>query len=207
VDNEEKQRICEFYVELGSGERHFNNLQTTYRTFASTWLLAAFAATGFVLSMKTDPAIPRGLLVSGIGLGAGVGIYLLWLIDLVFYQRLLSAFFQEAEILERKYEWLPQVRRNMRYLAQEKGAFAVRWFYIVATALMALLGWLGLLLWLLGLNIPRVVVLGVATLITIAYVIGIGVLQWHMRRRNPTPTRLVPRLKRLREQAEREGEA
>lgn len=64
-------------------ERHFNTVQSGYRTLASTWLLAAFAAIGFVLSTKLTLLVPRELVIAGIGMAASIGIYLLWIIDLL----------------------------------------------------------------------------------------------------------------------------
>ncbi len=204
MNDPEKERIWNFYIELGLAERHFNTLQSSYRALVSTWLLAALVGSGYVLSTELSLSIPRELILAGIGLAASVGIYLLWFIDLLFYQELSSASFQEARILElRNREWLPQVRDNVRYILQGKGVSRVMWFYIIAVELMAFVGGVGLLFWLLTLTIPYAVVF----VSIIAYVIGMGLVQWHMRRRSPTPTPNVPRLQAALEQAGRERDA
>jgi len=57
LDAKEFEVVWKFYTEIGALERHFNQLQNHYRTLASTWLLAAFAAIGFLISQQ-------GLIVS-----------------------------------------------------------------------------------------------------------------------------------------------
>jgi hypothetical protein len=203
LNDVEKERIWNVYVELGLSERHFNTLQSSYRTLASTWLLAAFAGIGFVLSTEVELFIPKELVMAGIGLAASIGIYLLWFIDLLFYQALSSASFQEARILELRYAWLPQVRDNMRGILQGKGVSTVMWFYIVAVGIMAFLGWLGLLFWLLDRGIPYEAIIA----ITFAYAIGMGLMLMYMHRRSPTPTPNVLRLQEALIQAGRNPDA
>jgi hypothetical protein len=203
LNDVEKERIWNFYVELGLSERHFNTLQSSYRTLASTWLLAAFAGIGFVLSTQVELFIPKELVMAGIGLGASIGIYLLWIIDLLFYQGLSSASFQEARILESRYAWLPQVRNNMREILQGKGVATVMWFYIVAVGFMAFLGWLGLFFWLLNKGIAYAAIIA----ITFACAIGMGLVLWYMYRRSPTPTPNVHRLAEALKQAKRKPDA
>lgn len=41
--------VWEMYKNLTEQSQHFNNIESTYRTLASTWLLAAFAGIGFIL--------------------------------------------------------------------------------------------------------------------------------------------------------------
>lgn len=65
--------------EMGNYERHFNQLQSTYRSFASAWLLAAFGAMGYVLT-QTEPdklLLPTNWLVAAVALAACIGIVLL----------------------------------------------------------------------------------------------------------------------------------
>ncbi len=44
------EQLWNTYRELGEMERHFGNAQSRYRALASTWMLAAIAGIGFVLS-------------------------------------------------------------------------------------------------------------------------------------------------------------
>jgi hypothetical protein len=196
----EKERIWNFYIELGLTERHFNTIQSSYRTLASTWLLAAFAGTGFVLSTDINLLVSQEIIVAGIGLGASVGIYILWLIDLRFYQKLLSAAFQEARILELDYPWLPQVHNNMREILKEKGSSIVGWFYIVAIEIMAFVGGVGVLLWFRENASAKFH--AVVYIMPIIYFIGMVLVLWRMRREMPRPPLELERLKKAREQAE-----
>jgi hypothetical protein len=141
-DNE-RELIWKIYCELGVSERHFNGIQSGYRALASTWMLAAFAGIGFVSSKEFTFGIPKELLVGVIGVGGGIGVYLLWVLDLLFCQRLLDAAYIEGRNLEDKHDWLPQTRNNMRTLLGGKGLSLVVWYYIAGTEVMFLIGGIG----------------------------------------------------------------
>ena len=111
---DDRQLVWAMIVEIGLNERHFNQLQTSYRALASTWLLGLFAAAGFLLSRKgSDLPLNPGAVLAFLGLIACVGIVLLWLIDLRVYAGLLRAFFDAGVALEVQHPWLPQVRTIM----------------------------------------------------------------------------------------------
>lgn len=111
---EDPEVVWAMIVEIGLNERHFNQLQTSYRTLASTWLLGLFAASGFLLSKKeSDLPLNPSAVLALLGLIACVGIILLWLIDLRVYASLLRAFFDAGIALEVRHSWLPQVRTIM----------------------------------------------------------------------------------------------
>jgi hypothetical protein len=95
------------------GERHFNDIQARYRTLASTWLLAAFGAAGFVVSSERfELPFDRALVIAAIGVAAMVGVLMLWAVDLLVYHQLLDGFFLEARRLEDAYPWVPPVRER-----------------------------------------------------------------------------------------------
>ena len=123
--------------ELGNSERHFNNLEAEYRKLASIWLLAGFAGMGFILKENPQIAVPREIALMAIGLATSVGIFLLWIVDLLVYHQLLDACFTQAKTIEKKYpKELPQVRSSMEH-TQGGGKVVttrVRWFYILLTA-------------------------------------------------------------------------
>jgi hypothetical protein len=139
-------RVCE---ELGTAERHFNELESRYRTLASTWLLATFAGVGFVLSEQVLALhIDRLILVGGIGLAGAIGIALLWNLDLMVYHQLLAANFYAGITLERAHPWLPQVRNAMLESQRGLGVLPrVVWFYMggilapLTIAVTALVAW------------------------------------------------------------------
>jgi hypothetical protein len=166
MPDNEPDYIWRIYCELGEIERHFNNLQSNYRALVSTWLLAAFAGIGFVLSKELTPSIPRELFVFGIGVGTSIGIYLLWVLDLLVYHRLLDAAYIEALNLERSYKWLPPYRINIRVLLGGKLLPKVVCFYLVSTGIMASIGGLGITLWLIRCDAVSPIIPAVRSLIT-----------------------------------------
>jgi len=116
-------------------ERHFNQMQTTYRTLASTWLLGLFAAAGFLLGGKDSrlPLDANGVLAL-LGLLAAVGITLLWMLDLRVYAGLLRAYFDAGVALEAQHPWLPAVRSAMLRDTRNRGPGPrVARYYIAGT--------------------------------------------------------------------------
>ncbi len=113
VDRNEFDKVWACILEIGTQERHFNNLQTAYRTMASTWLLSSFAAIGYILSKEFLPDIGREPLIGAVGALGAIGIVLLWVLDARVYQQLLASCFVEGYLLENEYPWLPPVRHNM----------------------------------------------------------------------------------------------
>jgi len=127
--------VWEAYKTMVEECRHFNQLQSTYRTLASTWLLASFAATGFILKEQTIP--DKELLMGGVSTAAAIGLLLLWLLDLKVYQRLLGAAFQVQRSLETKHPWLPQLAHGMLRATRNVGVTpSVKWFYLVGLLLL-----------------------------------------------------------------------
>jgi hypothetical protein len=108
-------------------------------------MLAAFAGIGVVISTKGEFAfpVPRELLVVVIALAGAIGLGLLWVLDLLFYQRLLDAAYIEAKDLEDRHPWLPQPRNTMRVLLGGKGLQIVLWYYIALTEVMIFIGGVG----------------------------------------------------------------
>jgi hypothetical protein len=168
TNDKETELIWNFYIEMGLVERHFNQIQSGYRTLASTWMLGAFAAIGFVLATEFSLPIPRELLVAAIGIAASIGVGLIWVLDLLINQRLLDASFIQSRALETTHRWLPQIRNTMRTLLRGRALRLVLLFYVVGTEVMALIGGAGLLLWLNSTRAPVVLVF----LVALNYVIG-----------------------------------
>jgi len=135
-------RVMRITEQIGSQERHFNDLQTGYRKLASTWLLASFAACGYVL--KSDSGIPfdKWYFVFGICAVASGGLAILWLMDLSVYQKLLCAFFGEGVILELDYyQWLPPIRINiLRSQSTGRVQSKVQYFYFYSIVILQLVG-------------------------------------------------------------------
>jgi hypothetical protein len=127
--------LWDMLKELGTSERHFNTLEAEYRKLASIWLLAGFAGMGFLLKEDLNVGVVPEVAVLGIGLATSIGIFLLWIVDLLVYHRLLDACFIEARKIEALHPELPQVRANM-VQSQFGGSVTtrLRWFYILLAA-------------------------------------------------------------------------
>ena len=118
------EKIWPVIVELGQQQRHFNTIQGHYRTMASTWLLAALGGVGFIYSAETLGApFGRNLLAGLLAAVSGLGVGLLWMLDVVVYHELLVANYDAAKRLERRYAWLPKVRTGRR---KQPGDLTVR---------------------------------------------------------------------------------
>lgn len=112
---------------ISRSEEHFNTLEASYRKLASSWLLGAFAAMGYIATAKDIP-VPSGLTIFLIAVAASIGIQLLGVLDMVVYHRLLLCHFLEGLRLEKMHPSLPQVRGNM--ISQGSTGKRVRAFYL-----------------------------------------------------------------------------
>jgi len=134
--------LVQLVAEIGTYERHFNQIQSEYRKMASQWLLAAFGAIGLLLYSKdinTASALSPGLIASGVALAASIGILLLWHLDVHVYHRLLNACFKTGLNLESTHGYLPQIRtemsRNRKLVSQ-----GLDRFYLIGLAVMTMVG-------------------------------------------------------------------
>ena len=121
----------EVYKELGTYERHFNQMQSVCRSLASTWLLATFAGIGYIFEKFTANYGSTGVRLAAalVALAGGTGICLLWIIDVVVYHRLLVAVTEQSKKLETEHKnVLPQLREafkkaaNSHFLGKERSA-------------------------------------------------------------------------------------
>lgn len=134
-----KSKIVEFLHHIGEQERHFNKLETEYRKLASTWLLAALGACGYMLaSDNIHPPMDRWLLITAIGIWASIGIYVLYVMDLNVYHQLLDAYFMEGAKLEvEHHEWLYPVRMRILKSQKLKGVTGrVMYYYFISIVLL-----------------------------------------------------------------------
>lgn len=179
------EKAWKIVLECGEQERHFNQLQSTYRSLCSTWLLGVFAGIGFILSAERLPGVEsfRALMVCGIALAGTVGIILLWTLDLLVYHKLLDAFFSEALKVERAFLFLPPFRSNMLRAHQNKGVLPkVVWFYAGSSTVTAILSVLGLVVWLHAISVSYAILGGV--LLSVGYGFAIFLM---VRKALPNP--------------------
>src|SRR5258708_6090168 len=120
-DQQDRDRIWNMVVECGAYERHFNQVQSFYRGLASTWLLATVGGIGYVLTKEQTSATTTVTkqpdvwnLAGWTGVTGIAGLFLLWVLDVLVYHRLLLGVFGEGRRLENQNrDWLPQVRSAM----------------------------------------------------------------------------------------------
>jgi hypothetical protein len=139
VDSNEFERVWHIFCELGVSERHFNELQSRYRSLASTWLLATFVGIGFVASKETfNIPVSRSLAIAGLALAGTVGLTMLWIMDMMVYQQLLGAGFGYGLTLEQEYPWLPPLRTRMMSVTDNKGVRPrILGYYLAGNAVLA----------------------------------------------------------------------
>lgn len=155
-------------------ERHFNDLQTSYRNMASGWLLATFAAIGFVISQNIRVAVDPEFLIAVIAIAGWMGITLLWILDLLVYHRLLDSCFVEGLILEERYPWVPPFRHNMMNTQKGLGVlFRTVGFYLVPIVLLILIAGGALSLWLYRAGHPFSALLLVTISVVLAFLSAI----------------------------------
>ena len=155
--NDDFNRVWEIVTEIGTYERHFNQLQHQYRVLASTWTLAVFVATGFILTNEQlSLGVPKEIVIVGLAVFGSFGITLLWILDLRVYGMLLRACFRVGRQLEEEYTWsladhlpwLPPIRSEMSSSLGPRGAAPfIAGFYVGATAVVLAVGGVFLLLW------------------------------------------------------------
>lgn len=135
----EDERTLEILKLITSAEHHFNNLCFNIRALASTWLLATLAGTGWILKDLPVSAADSSLVVGKVGLlmllcvGSSIGILVLWVMDIMVYQRLLNVWFDSREPYEKTAgAKLPQIRHNMKSLFSTGRATELIVFYYLA---------------------------------------------------------------------------
>lgn len=183
VPEELFSRVWEFVKMCEEREKHFNDIQSRYRTLASTWLLASFAGIGFALSTNLRTGVHWEVLVGGLGIVGGIGIALVWVVDVLVYHELLIAGHVAGQQLEKAFQWLPPIRSHF---SVPKRSMAVRtytaMFYAGGIAALSITSTLSLLL--IGSTVSTyAVVPGVLGLCLIAmiFVLTSRALDWKQR--------------------------
>lgn len=145
-------------AELGVQERHFNDLESRYRTLASTWLLATFAGLGVIATQEVYIPFPREVLMAIVAFAGSTGIFLLWNLDIMVYHKLLDACFLAGVLLENDAKWVPKFRTEMLQSAPKTGGVLRRivFFYIGSITAVATLGVVIFLSWLQGVAGPYI---------------------------------------------------
>ena len=138
-----KDQILELLGQITSSEQHFNGLEAEYRKLASTWLLAALGACGYILTSQTENTIfDPWLLVAVVCFMGSTGIFVLYILDLKVYHQLLDAFFIAGLKIENENrDWLQPVRVNMMRLQDGHGTTKrVLYFYFISIFCLMTIG-------------------------------------------------------------------
>jgi hypothetical protein len=129
-----KEEVIQLVAVLSDQEKHFNGLETNYRLLSSTWLLGSLGTVGYLLISTDQLTIDFWLLIGLIGAAAGVGIILLWMLDVRVYHKLLNAVFIQGILLEIQYDWLPRARTDMLMLQKGDVTKSTNLYYTLSSA-------------------------------------------------------------------------
>ncbi|TAL25600.1 MAG: hypothetical protein EPO01_03480 [Aquabacterium sp.] len=177
---------------LTSSEEHFDTMKSTCKSLASTWLLATFAGMGFALTQKFEFAIATELITFGISVAGAIGIFLIWVLDLLVYHRLLDASFIEALKLEQRFAQLPQVRHGMiAALPDGQTPHHEQWFYVGCLVAPVVFSGPLFIRWCMATSPQAAIGAAVLLVCITACVVGL------MRRNSPNPALPMARLRRL----------
>ena len=113
---------------METDEKHFNELQQKIRAIASTWILAGFSAIAYFI--KTNNPVfeyfSTYTMINLISLMVVIGMFILWVLDQLIYQRLLNANFVAGLYKEYKDNKQPPIRVLMVIGSEYKGM--ARWY-------------------------------------------------------------------------------
>ncbi len=133
------QRELELLKLITAAEHHFNNLGFNIRALASTWLLATLAGVGWILKDLPANTADSGLVVDKVELlillciVSSVGIFVLWIMDIMVYQRLLNVWFDARRHIETGTDF-PPIRLEMKKLFDSGRATELIMVYYLALA-------------------------------------------------------------------------
>lgn len=150
------QSLIEIYNHLRSFESDYDGAQSTLRTIASAWILAAIGALGLVIQAQfsaaptltaevADPLRQTVLFVAALGIAS------LWYLDQRVYQRLLHAVYSLGCHLELKTDKLLPIRARA-YLLNFDITHHLGWFYRAPSVVFLLAAIVSLLQAIFGLQ-------------------------------------------------------
>lgn len=107
---EDRLLVYGAYLQVGSALQYSNRIQLRYKAITSTWLMATFIGSGYVLSsVEVNLPLHPFLVVPILCFASTFIILLIWYLDLIVQEKAIaSAIFTGVE-LENEHDWLPQV--------------------------------------------------------------------------------------------------
>jgi hypothetical protein len=198
VDKNLFEHVWAFHKQLEEREKHFNGLQSRYRALASTWLLAAFAGIGFVLTNTLPDLWPPSVIAVFLSFAGAIGITLLWTLDVLVYHELLMAGYVVGKRLEEEYAWLPPVRTNPRKpFTKSRVRWYIALFYASGVTVLCLSAvliswsdrgpWLGAFSLLVGVALDTLIIRGTSHALRIS-----EELEGHLQQSWPPETAVQP---------------
>lgn len=113
---------------MQTDEKHFNELQLKVRGIASTWILAGFGAIAYFI--KTNQPVLEYFstltMINLVCLMIVIGLFVLWILDQLVYQRLMNANFVAGLYSEYRNQDEPPIRHLMIIASEFKGMS--RWY-------------------------------------------------------------------------------
>ncbi|MBL7186561.1 MAG: hypothetical protein ISS70_09555 [Phycisphaerae bacterium] len=113
---------------MNNDEKHFNELQQKTRAIASTWILAGFGAIAYFIKTNTPvfEYFSTYTMINLVSLMVVVGLFVLWVLDQLVYQRLLNANFVAGLYKEYTDNRVAPIRIMMVIGSEYKGM--ARWY-------------------------------------------------------------------------------
>ncbi len=165
------------YALLCSHEDHYNNLQNKYKGLTVTWVIATFIAIGYLLSgYEKGLSVSTLLIITFLSILAATGVFLLWYLDVMVYDKLIRSIYHETCRLEQEHEILGKTHLlGLRFLGKETAHIVYHgYFYIffilflLFIACLSLSGYLYFIhKWLLWIIIPLFVLVSSFILVLI----------------------------------------
>lgn len=133
----DKRLLWEYFQHLHDGLISYSQTQTQYRQLGSSWLIFGLGAIGYLLKdLNDNPKIESIFLFIGlVGLILGLGMYIIYMFDVLIQQKLLDSVYIEKRAIESANSWLPQTSNNARFLLEGKGIRFIVQFYVFSIGL------------------------------------------------------------------------
>lgn len=128
---DKKSLVYASYSKVLQGGRYHGAIQTKYRVLCSSWLLATFAAVGFLLSKENLLPLDHLLAAAIICVIGMIGIYILWYADTFVEELLLDINVVEGLRIEKENPWAPQIHNTFLHLYKHTHARIVKVLFFI----------------------------------------------------------------------------
>ncbi len=151
---EESLLIYGAYTQIVESLQHYNRVQTIYRTYVSTWLMATFVGIGYVLT-SMEVGLPFHPLVTTafMCVASSMGVLLIWYMDLIVCEQQIAASVYEGIVLEQQHEWLPRFYHNIKNMSGLINYVSLKCIlYIGCISILIIVGGSSLTFWVINTN-------------------------------------------------------